>query len=142
MWDLVLKDLLQETRWCNRNLHHVRWNLIYADAYAEMLWEKNTILWLKSGAEYAYANRVLIWTFDLTVMTFLKCRCLHKHILSLPFLTCMWRTAFNKTTVWNFFFGRWCSHERDTLSIRAFFFTDRKGQSARLRFQFTGPVCR
>ena len=27
-----------------------RWNLIYADAYADLLWEKNTIRFLKSIA--------------------------------------------------------------------------------------------
>jgi hypothetical protein len=26
------------------------WNLVYADAYAEMLWKENTVSWLKSSS--------------------------------------------------------------------------------------------
>jgi hypothetical protein len=34
-------------------------NLACADAYAEMLWEENTVPWLKSSAEWAQVNRVI-----------------------------------------------------------------------------------
>jgi hypothetical protein len=35
-----------------------RWNLAYADAYVEMLWEENTAGSLKSTAEVVQRNRV------------------------------------------------------------------------------------
>jgi len=33
-------------------IHPVRlcWNLAYADAYADLLWEENTVRWLKSNS--------------------------------------------------------------------------------------------
>ena len=33
-----------------------RWNLAYADAYADLLWEENTIRSLKSTAEVVQGN--------------------------------------------------------------------------------------
>ena len=46
-----------------------RWNLAYADAYTDLLWEKNTVRLLKNTTEVVQANRgimILIVGFQLT----------------------------------------------------------------------------
>ena len=46
--------------YATRDYIRLCWNLAYADAYADLLWEKNIFRSLKSTAEVVQANRVSI----------------------------------------------------------------------------------
>ena len=44
-----------------------RWNLAYADAYADLLWEENTVCSLKSTTEVVLKNRAKVFVIITVV---------------------------------------------------------------------------
>ena len=49
-----------------------RWNLAYADAYTDLLWEKNIVRLLKSTAEVVLKNRTIIVSLKSTAKVVTK----------------------------------------------------------------------